>query len=111
MVDREDTTFADSTYPYASAGGCNCVVSCQPWKGYFNISTVGTGLRFGYQVTWITSGWQPGISDFTRNADSTRIWARCGGYCGGCSPDGPLYLYYNADDVVDDGNTVYPDCV
>ncbi|XP_053388027.1 uncharacterized protein LOC123542999 [Mercenaria mercenaria] len=55
-IDCRDTTFTDppsSSFHYARASGCKCRGGCQPYQGYFNISTVGTGLRFNDEVIFI----------------------------------------------------------
>ena len=54
-VDRHDVNFTNqpsSVLSYAKAKSCNCVDGCPPWKGYFKISTLGTGLKFSDEVTY-----------------------------------------------------------
>ncbi|XP_060579739.1 A disintegrin and metalloproteinase with thrombospondin motifs 20-like [Ruditapes philippinarum] len=114
-IERKDPTFNEpptSKMHYAKGKSCNCVRgACPPWLGYFQISTVGTGMKFSEKASWIANGHNPGIANFSRNGDSTVISANCGGRCGGCKPNWSLNLLYNEKDVVEDSKAIHPYCV
>ncbi|MGH0146091.1 UNVERIFIED_CONTAM: hypothetical protein FKN15_035149 [Acipenser sinensis] len=53
--------------------------------GQFSINLTGTGLRVSESTKWIVQGNYATVK-VHRSQDGTRIYGRCGGYCGKCSP-------------------------
>jgi len=49
-VSRAVLTFASPGLDYAVAADCDCYTGCPPFKGYFYINTLGTGLTFDPSV-------------------------------------------------------------
>lgn len=52
------------------------------------------------KVPWVASGWATEILNFDRSADSSQIYCLVIGWCGGCVPNGTIYL----ESVYEPGN-------
>ncbi|VDN04037.1 unnamed protein product, partial [Thelazia callipaeda] len=83
-----DHTFATTSHgeevAFATAGDCYSAVDCP--QGQFGIDLRGTGLRVMDDLRWIDQGHRTS-SRIERSDNNARIFGRCGGYCGQCSPD------------------------
>ncbi|KAJ8269787.1 hypothetical protein COCON_G00123940 [Conger conger] len=53
--------------------------------GQFSINLTGTGLKVAESVKWVSQGNYVTVK-VHRSEDGTRIYGRCGGFCGKCSP-------------------------
>ncbi|ESP01666.1 hypothetical protein LOTGIDRAFT_172515 [Lottia gigantea] len=79
--------YGHATDCYAGNNSHECGV-----LGKFIINTQGTGLRIKPSINWKTYGFNGVIANITRSYDGNYIEGYCGGQCGGCEPDGKLYL-------------------
>ncbi|XP_071099527.1 A disintegrin and metalloproteinase with thrombospondin motifs 20-like [Haliotis cracherodii] len=80
---------------------------CGP-VGTFTIDTTGTGFRVSPSLSWKSFGWMP-WTIFSRASNGLVVNLNCGGYCGGCAPDGLLTLQlYKADEPPLSEATVSP---
>ena len=97
-VISDDFTFSETLgvfRPFGTAGDCHghsasCVL------GYFKIDLSKTCFKVNDDVVWSMNGWPKSLTvvDFQRLHDGVKISAKCGGSCGSCTSDGPLYLEY-----------------
>eukprot|EP00066_Takifugu_rubripes_P016653 XP_011605919.1 PREDICTED: A disintegrin and metalloproteinase with thrombospondin motifs 20 [Takifugu rubripes] len=69
--------------PFATAGDCYSAAKCP--QGQFSINLVGTGLKVAESTKWTSQGNYVSIK-VHRSEDGTRIYGRCGGFCGKCIP-------------------------
>ncbi|KAJ7400306.1 hypothetical protein BTVI_106621 [Pitangus sulphuratus] len=69
--------------PFATAGDCYSAARCP--QGQFSINLTGTGLRLSSTVRWIAQG-NYATADIHKSHDGTKIYGRCGGFCGKCVP-------------------------
>ncbi|XP_064200825.1 A disintegrin and metalloproteinase with thrombospondin motifs 20 isoform X1 [Anguilla rostrata] len=69
--------------PFATAGDCYSAAKCP--QGQFSINLSGTGLKVAESVKWVSQGNYVTVK-VHRSEDGTRIYGRCGGFCGKCSP-------------------------
>ncbi|XP_068458877.1 A disintegrin and metalloproteinase with thrombospondin motifs 20 [Clinocottus analis] len=69
--------------PFATAGDCYSAAKCP--QGQFSINLIGTGLKVAEETKWTTQGNYVSIK-VHRSEDGTRIYGRCGGFCGKCIP-------------------------
>ncbi|XP_072528272.1 A disintegrin and metalloproteinase with thrombospondin motifs 20 isoform X2 [Salminus brasiliensis] len=69
--------------PFATAGDCYSAARCP--QGQFSINLTGTGLRVAESTKWISNGNYVSVK-VHRSEDGTRIYGRCGGFCGKCLP-------------------------
>ncbi|MGH0121107.1 UNVERIFIED_CONTAM: hypothetical protein FKN15_071967 [Acipenser sinensis] len=76
-------TLLGRAVPFATAGDCYSAAKCP--QGQFSINLTGTGLRVSESTKWIAQGNYATVK-VHRSHDGTRIYGRCGGYCGKCSP-------------------------
>ncbi|MGH0168830.1 UNVERIFIED_CONTAM: hypothetical protein FKN15_012499 [Acipenser sinensis] len=76
-------TLLGRAVPFATAGDCYSAAKCP--QGQFSINLTGTGLRVSESTKWIVQGNYATVK-VHRSQDGTRIYGRCGGYCGKCSP-------------------------
>lgn len=85
----DDYLFAESNgvpIPFGSAGDCfsaNQDPSCR--KGSFMIDLSASGLKIGASVKWQMQDSTLAIADF-QNDRGIRVSAKCGGWCGRCTP-------------------------
>uniref|UniRef100_A0A663MXA9 ADAM metallopeptidase with thrombospondin type 1 motif 20 n=1 Tax=Athene cunicularia TaxID=194338 RepID=A0A663MXA9_ATHCN len=70
--------------PFATAGDCYSAARCP--QGQFSINLAGTGLRLSSTVRWIAQG-NYATADIHKSHDGTKIYGRCGGFCGKCIPN------------------------
>ena len=98
-VISDDYEFADSEsggidVPYGTAGDCFSMNPGNCRKGSFLIDLTDTGLKVNDKVTWANQGypWDIKIQEFTKKQQGMVISAKCGGWCGRCTPIGPLVL-------------------
>ncbi|XP_041370257.1 uncharacterized protein LOC121384093 isoform X2 [Gigantopelta aegis] len=106
VVDRRDYTFAMTTgrpVPYGEANDCFSIhysghmAECGI-RGNFRIDTSGTGLVVDQSLRWNPVGWRP-YATWHRSDDGAVIDLTCGGWCGGCVPDGDIRLTVQTDTV------------
>ncbi|XP_053497011.1 A disintegrin and metalloproteinase with thrombospondin motifs 20 [Ictalurus furcatus] len=69
--------------PFGSAGDCYSAARCP--QGQFSINLTGTGLKVAEMTKWVPQGNYVSIK-VHRSEDGTRIYGRCGGFCGKCLP-------------------------
>uniref|UniRef100_A0A3Q2FEI2 ADAM metallopeptidase with thrombospondin type 1 motif 20 n=1 Tax=Cyprinodon variegatus TaxID=28743 RepID=A0A3Q2FEI2_CYPVA len=69
--------------PFATAGDCYSAAKCP--QGQFSINLVGTGLKVAPNAKWTSQGNYVSVK-VHRSEDGTRIYGRCGGFCGKCIP-------------------------
>uniref|UniRef100_A0A1A8KYZ2 ADAM metallopeptidase with thrombospondin type 1 motif, 20 n=1 Tax=Nothobranchius pienaari TaxID=704102 RepID=A0A1A8KYZ2_9TELE len=69
--------------PFATAGDCYSAAKCP--QGQFSINLIGTGLKVAQVTKWTSQGNYVSVK-VHRSEDGTRIYGRCGGFCGKCIP-------------------------
>ncbi|KAF3688604.1 A disintegrin and metalloproteinase with thrombospondin motifs 20 [Channa argus] len=69
--------------PFATAGDCYSAAKCP--QGQFSINLIGTGLKVSETTKWTSQGNYVSVK-VHRSEDGTRIYGRCGGFCGKCIP-------------------------
>uniref|UniRef100_A0AAQ4QK56 ADAM metallopeptidase with thrombospondin type 1 motif 20 n=1 Tax=Gasterosteus aculeatus aculeatus TaxID=481459 RepID=A0AAQ4QK56_GASAC len=69
--------------PFGTAGDCYSAAKCP--QGQFSINLIGTGLKVAEETKWTSQGNYVSIK-VHRSEDGTRIYGRCGGFCGKCIP-------------------------
>uniref|UniRef100_A0A8D3DJA4 ADAM metallopeptidase with thrombospondin type 1 motif 20 n=1 Tax=Scophthalmus maximus TaxID=52904 RepID=A0A8D3DJA4_SCOMX len=69
--------------PFATAGDCYSAAKCP--QGQFSINLIGTGLKVAEASKWTSQGNYVSVK-VHRSEDGTRIYGRCGGFCGKCIP-------------------------
>uniref|UniRef100_A0A3Q2ZW55 ADAM metallopeptidase with thrombospondin type 1 motif 20 n=1 Tax=Kryptolebias marmoratus TaxID=37003 RepID=A0A3Q2ZW55_KRYMA len=69
--------------PFATAGDCYSAAKCP--QGQFSINLIGTGLKVAQATKWTPQGNYVSLK-VHRSEDGTRIYGRCGGFCGKCIP-------------------------
>ncbi|XP_067654852.1 uncharacterized protein [Haliotis asinina] len=118
-VDIEDATFADivgEPLRYGQAQDCysehgNGVLSACGLKGYFYIDLRHTGFVVSEKQQWKTHGWLP-LALVNRTEGGAVVNVHCGGFCGGCSPDGDqLLLDLNESEDIPQPNATLVRCV
>lgn len=74
--------------PYGKAGDCYSKNSGNCRKGQFKVDLSGTRLRVRDDVNWKFSGWPKNLTmqDYQKSPDGAVVSAKCGGWCGSCSP-------------------------
>ncbi|XP_071099656.1 A disintegrin and metalloproteinase with thrombospondin motifs 9-like [Haliotis cracherodii] len=98
-VDIEDTTFADVVGPhvlYGKSYDCysehdNGVLSACGLIGHFLIDLRHTGFVVSEKQGWYTTGWLP-LALVVRTEGGAVVKLDCGGFCGGCVPNGDQLL-------------------
>ncbi|XP_068132664.1 A disintegrin and metalloproteinase with thrombospondin motifs 20 isoform X2 [Hyperolius riggenbachi] len=76
-------TILGRAVPYATAGDCYSAAKCP--QGQFSINLTGTGFRISEATKWIAQG-NYATANVHKSQDGTKIYGRCGGYCGKCVP-------------------------
>ncbi|XP_032029641.1 A disintegrin and metalloproteinase with thrombospondin motifs 20 [Hylobates moloch] len=76
-------TIFGNAVPFATAGDCYSAFRCP--QGQFSINLVGTGMKISSTAKWLAQGSYTSVS-IQRSEDGTRIFGKCGGYCGKCLP-------------------------
>ncbi|XP_058622757.1 A disintegrin and metalloproteinase with thrombospondin motifs 20 isoform X2 [Onychostoma macrolepis] len=69
--------------PFASAGDCYSAAKCP--QGQFSMNLSGTGLKVAESTKWVSQGNYVTVK-VHRSEDGSRIYGRCGGFCGKCLP-------------------------
>lgn len=69
--------------PFATAGDCYSAAKCP--QGQFSINLIGTRLKVSEATKWTSQGNYVSVK-VHRSEDGTRIYGRCGGFCGKCIP-------------------------
>ncbi|XP_078504179.1 A disintegrin and metalloproteinase with thrombospondin motifs 20 [Lissotriton helveticus] len=87
QIKTTDLLFAHTAHgkavPFATAGDCYSAAKCP--QGQFSINLSGTGLRISDDARWVAQGNYATLK-VHRSPDGTKIYGRCGGYCGKCVP-------------------------
>ncbi|XP_043943348.1 A disintegrin and metalloproteinase with thrombospondin motifs 20 [Protopterus annectens] len=93
QIMTDDLSFAHTIFgravPFATAGDCYSAAKCP--QGQFSISLTGTGLRISDSTKWSAVG-NYATADIRRSQDGTKVYGRCGGYCGKCVPQASTRL-------------------
>uniref|UniRef100_A0A8B9KFK5 ADAM metallopeptidase with thrombospondin type 1 motif 20 n=1 Tax=Astyanax mexicanus TaxID=7994 RepID=A0A8B9KFK5_ASTMX len=76
-------TLLGHSVPFATAGDCYSAARCP--QGQFSINLTGTGLKVAESTKWVSHGNYVSVK-VHRSEDGTRIYGRCGGFCGKCLP-------------------------
>ncbi|XP_051546241.1 A disintegrin and metalloproteinase with thrombospondin motifs 20-like [Myxocyprinus asiaticus] len=76
-------TLFGRSVPFATAGDCYSAAKCP--QGQFSINLTGTGLKVADSSKWVSQGNYVTVK-VHRSEDGTRIYGRCGGFCGKCLP-------------------------
>ncbi|XP_048251489.1 A disintegrin and metalloproteinase with thrombospondin motifs 9-like [Haliotis rufescens] len=102
-VVRTDTTFTsgNKTKPHTFGTAKDCYSYSGSCKriGTFHIDTLGTGMKFSTDLKWTGKGSVGKVYSITRTQNGAVIDLVCGGWCGGCDPDGDMILYPNNLDI------------
>nr|XP_055048355.1 A disintegrin and metalloproteinase with thrombospondin motifs 20 [Misgurnus anguillicaudatus] len=80
---RFSETLFGRSVPFASAGDCYSAAKCP--QGQFSINLAGTGLKVAGSTKWVSQGNYVTLK-VHRSQDGSRIYGRCGGFCGKCLP-------------------------
>ncbi|XP_038235096.1 A disintegrin and metalloproteinase with thrombospondin motifs 20 isoform X4 [Dermochelys coriacea] len=93
QIETTDLLFAQTVFgraiPFATAGDCYSAARCP--QGQFSINLTGTGLRLSNTARWIAQGNYATV-DIHKSQDGTKIYGRCGGFCGKCIPNTSIGL-------------------
>uniref|UniRef100_A0A8C0GEP6 ADAM metallopeptidase with thrombospondin type 1 motif 20 n=1 Tax=Chelonoidis abingdonii TaxID=106734 RepID=A0A8C0GEP6_CHEAB len=93
QIKTTDLLFAQTVFgravPFATAGDCYSAARCP--QGQFSINLTGTGLRLSSTARWIAQGNYATV-DIHKSQDGTKIYGRCGGFCGKCIPNTSIGL-------------------
>ncbi|KYO47658.1 A disintegrin and metalloproteinase with thrombospondin motifs 4 [Alligator mississippiensis] len=94
QIKTTDLLFAQTIYgravPFATGGDCYSAARCP--QGQFSINLAGTGLKLSNTARWIAQGNYATV-DIHRSQDGTKIYGRCGGFCGKCVPNASIGLH------------------
>uniref|UniRef100_A0A673I6B9 A disintegrin and metalloproteinase with thrombospondin motifs 20-like n=1 Tax=Sinocyclocheilus rhinocerous TaxID=307959 RepID=A0A673I6B9_9TELE len=77
-------TLLGRSVPFASAGDCYSAAKCP--QGQFSINLGGTGLKVAESTKWVSQG------NYVMLKDGSRVYGRCGGFCGKCLPHTGLFV-------------------
>ncbi|KAF6117232.1 ADAM metallopeptidase with thrombospondin type 1 motif 20 [Phyllostomus discolor] len=87
QIKTTDLLFAQTTYgkavPFATAGDCYSAARCP--QGQFSINLAGTGMKISSTAKWLAQGSYASVI-IHRSQDGTKVYGRCGGFCGKCVP-------------------------
>ncbi|XP_039367928.1 A disintegrin and metalloproteinase with thrombospondin motifs 20 [Mauremys reevesii] len=93
QIKTTDLLFAQTVFgravPFATAGDCYSAARCP--QGQFSINLTGTGLRLSSTARWIAQGNYATV-DIHKSQDGTKVYGRCGGFCGKCIPNTSIGL-------------------
>lgn len=76
-------TLFGKAIPFATAGDCYSAARCP--QGQFSINLAGTGMKISNTAKWLAQGRYASVI-IHRSQDGTKVYGRCGGYCGKCIP-------------------------
>ncbi|XP_060513873.2 A disintegrin and metalloproteinase with thrombospondin motifs 20 isoform X1 [Panthera onca] len=87
QIKTTDLLFAQTIFgkavPFATAGDCYSAARCP--QGQFSINLAGTGMRISNTAKWLAQGSYASVI-IHRSQDGTKVYGRCGGFCGKCIP-------------------------
>ncbi|KAM8974414.1 A disintegrin and metalloproteinase with thrombospondin motifs 20 [Pelodytes ibericus] len=86
---RFSHTLLGRAVPFATAGDCYSAAKCP--QGQFSINLSGTDFRISNTASWIAQGNYATVN-VHKSQDGTKIYGRCGGYCGKCVPHSSIGL-------------------
>ncbi|XP_075407973.1 A disintegrin and metalloproteinase with thrombospondin motifs 20 [Tenrec ecaudatus] len=76
-------TVLGKAVPFATAGDCYSAARCP--QGQFSINLAGTGMKISSTAKWLAQGSYASVV-IHRSQDGTKVYGRCGGFCGKCVP-------------------------
>ncbi|XP_045143176.1 A disintegrin and metalloproteinase with thrombospondin motifs 20 [Echinops telfairi] len=76
-------TVLGKAVPFATAGDCYSAARCP--QGQFSINLAGTGMKISSTAKWLAQGSYASVI-IHRSQDGTKVYGRCGGFCGKCVP-------------------------
>ncbi|XP_057647833.1 A disintegrin and metalloproteinase with thrombospondin motifs 20 [Chionomys nivalis] len=76
-------TLFGKAVPFATAGDCYSAARCP--QGQFSINLAGTGMKISNTAKWLAQGRYASVI-IHRSQDGTKVYGRCGGFCGKCVP-------------------------
>ncbi|XP_021098766.1 A disintegrin and metalloproteinase with thrombospondin motifs 20 isoform X3 [Heterocephalus glaber] len=76
-------TLVGKAVPFATAGDCYSASRCP--QGQFSINLAGTGMKISSTAKWLAQGRYVSVT-IHRSQDGTKVYGRCGGFCGKCVP-------------------------
>ncbi|ELR55619.1 A disintegrin and metalloproteinase with thrombospondin motifs 20 [Bos mutus] len=87
QIKTTDLLFAQTIFgnavPFATAGDCYSAARCP--QGQFSINLAGTGMKISSTAKWLAQGSYASVI-IHRSQDGTKVYGRCGGFCGKCIP-------------------------
>ncbi|XP_028347238.1 A disintegrin and metalloproteinase with thrombospondin motifs 20 isoform X8 [Physeter macrocephalus] len=87
QIKTTDLLFAQTVFgnavPFATAGDCYSAARCP--QGQFSINLAGTGMKISSTAKWLAQGSYASVI-IHRSQDGTKVYGRCGGFCGKCIP-------------------------
>ncbi|XP_011366634.1 A disintegrin and metalloproteinase with thrombospondin motifs 20 [Pteropus vampyrus] len=87
QIKTTDLLFAKTIFgkavPFATAGDCYSAARCP--QGQFSINLAGTGMKISSTARWLAQGSYASVV-IHRSQDGTKLYGRCGGFCGKCVP-------------------------
>ncbi|XP_015414045.1 PREDICTED: A disintegrin and metalloproteinase with thrombospondin motifs 20 [Myotis davidii] len=87
QIKTTDLLFAQTVFgkavPFATAGDCYSAARC-PQNQYSKILS-GTGMKISSTAKWLAQGSYASVV-IHRSQDGTKVYGRCGGFCGKCVP-------------------------
>lgn len=87
QIKTTDFLFAQTVFgnaiPFATAGDCYSAARCP--QGQFSINLAGTGMKIASTAKWLAQGSYAFVI-IHRSQDGTKVFGRCGGFCGKCIP-------------------------
>uniref|UniRef100_A0A8C0P5N1 ADAM metallopeptidase with thrombospondin type 1 motif 20 n=1 Tax=Canis lupus familiaris TaxID=9615 RepID=A0A8C0P5N1_CANLF len=87
QIKTTDLLFAQTIFgkavPFATAGDCYSAARCP--QGQFSINLAGTGMKISSTAKWLAQGNYASVI-IHRSQDGTKVYGRCGGFCGKCVP-------------------------
>ncbi|XP_053319477.1 A disintegrin and metalloproteinase with thrombospondin motifs 20 [Spea bombifrons] len=82
-------TLLGRAVPFATAGDCYSAAKCP--QGQFSINLSGTDFQISNTARWISQGNYATVN-IHKSQDGSKIYGRCGGYCGKCVPHSSIGL-------------------
>ncbi|GAB1299762.1 A disintegrin and metalloproteinase with thrombospondin motifs 20 [Apodemus speciosus] len=87
QIKTTDLLFSQTLFgkavPFATAGDCYSAAKCP--QGQFSINLAGTGIKISSTAKWLAQGRHASVI-IHRSQDGTKVYGRCGGFCGKCIP-------------------------
>ncbi|XP_062931617.1 A disintegrin and metalloproteinase with thrombospondin motifs 20 isoform X2 [Cynocephalus volans] len=87
QIKTTDLLFSQTKFgrgvPFATAGDCYSAARCP--QGQFSINLAGTGMKISSTAKWLAQGSYASVI-IHRSQDGTKVYGRCGGFCGKCIP-------------------------